>query len=93
MRREKGTPRFSLLIGLVVIIRVIVVLAVWLALFLGVFLGYFTVPLLLVSVLTVLYSVTDIGLFITVRRRERVRKERQASLRAQWKADELDMRD
>jgi len=72
-----------------VAIRVIVAITVWLVLFLGVFLGYFTVPILLVTALTLLYSVTDIGLFMTVRRRERARKEREALLRAQRKPDEL----
>jgi apolipoprotein N-acyltransferase len=88
--REDATPPIIFLIGVVIVIRVIVAIVVWLALFLGVFLGYFTVPILLVSGLTILYSVTDIGLFMAVRRRDRARKERQAFLRAQRKVDELD---
>ena len=88
--REDATPPIIFLMGIVVVIRVIVAIAVWLTLFLGVFLGYFTVPVLLVSGLTILYSVTDIGLFMAVRRRERARKQRQAFLRAQRKVEELD---
>lgn len=90
-RQKKGVPGISLLVGLGVVVRVIVILTGWLALFRGVFLGYFTVPILLVSALAILYSVTDVGLFITVRRRERARKERSAFLRAQRKAHALDM--
>jgi hypothetical protein len=91
--KQDGTQGISPLVGLVVVIRVIGVLAVWLLLFLGVFLGYFTVPILLVAALTVLYSVTDIGLFITVRRRERARREREDFLRARRKADRPDIID
>ncbi len=91
LKEEDDTPAISLLVGLMVVIRVLVALVVWLALFVGVFLGYFTVPILLVSALTILYSVTDIGLFITVSRRERARKEREVFLRARQKTDERDM--
>jgi len=90
---ESDVPTISPLIGVVVVIRVLLILTVWLVLFLGVFLGYFTVPIILVTVFTILYSVTDVGLFITVRQRERARQERQASLRAQRKAYELGMMD
>ncbi len=75
-----------------VVIRVIITMTVWLVLFLGVFLGYFTVPIILVTALTILYSVSDIGLFVTVSRRERARREREAFLRAQRKVDEPDDR-
>lgn len=87
---EEDHRSASLLIGLVVIIRVIAVMAVWLVLFMGVFVGYFTLPILLVTVITILYSVTDIGLFFTVRRREQTRKDRQDFRRKQVKDSEID---
>ena len=74
-------------------IRVIVVIMVWLVLFLGVFLGYFTIPIFLVGGLILLYSVTDIGLLFTVRRRERTHKGRKAFLQKQREAGKLDTRD
>ena len=83
----------SFLIGMVVVIRVIVVITLWLVLFLGVFLGSFTVPIILVTAITILYSVTDIGLFATVRRRERARREREAFLRKKREAGKLNMTD
>ena len=91
--REDATFPTSFLVGLMVVIRVIISMTVWLVLFLGVFLGYFTVPIIIVAALTILYSVTDIGLFFTVRQRERAREEREAFLRKQREADELDMTD
>ncbi len=90
--REESSPA-TFLIGIVVVIRVIVVILVWLVLFLGVFVGYFTVPIFLVTTIVVLYSVTDIGLLFTVRRRERSRGERQSPLRKQRGADQLDTTD
>jgi len=75
------------------VVRVIVVITVWLVLFLGVFVGYFTVPILLVATITILYSVADIRLSATVRRRERAREEREAFLRKKREAGKLDTTD
>ncbi len=83
----------GLLTGLGVIIRVTLALILWLLLFLGIFLGYFTVPILLVSAITLAYAVLDVGLFMTVRRRERARKEREAFLRARRGREEIDTLD
>ena len=91
---REDTPRpIAFLLGLMVVIRVIVAIMVWLVLFLGVFLGYFTLPLIAASALVILYSATDIGLFITVRRREKAQWRREAFLRAQQKIAELDRLD
>ena len=91
LREDSGPASF--LIGLIVVVRVTVVIIVWLVLFLGVFLGYFTGPIIIVTAITILYSVTDIGLFATVRRRERAREEREAFLRKKREAGKLNMTD
>jgi len=82
-----------LLTGLGVIIRVTLALILWLVLFLGIFLGYFTIPILLISAITLVYTVLDVGLFMTVRRREQARKERETFLRTQRGREEIDTLD
>jgi len=91
LREDSGPASF--LIGLIVVVRVTVVIIVWLVLFLGVFLGYFTGPIIIVTAIAILYSVTDIGLFFTVRQHEQAREERQALLRKQRETGKLDTMD
>jgi hypothetical protein len=78
MPEENESGRVNLLIGAIILLRVAAVLVIWVALFLAVFLGYFTVPILLVGGLTVVYAVTDAGLYVAMKREAEARKARRA---------------
>jgi len=64
-------------VGVVIIVRVVVILIIWLGLFLSIFLGYFTVPILLIGLVTVIYMLSDLGIFVAIKRRQQAMKERQ----------------
>ncbi len=55
-----------------VILRVVIFLAIWLAIFLAMFLGYFTIPIIMVGVLAIIYAFADIGVYITMNRQRRI---------------------
>lgn len=61
---QNPSQRFDFLLAVVIIVRVALVVVIWLGLFLAIFLGYFTVPIILVAVLTVVYAISDLGLYI-----------------------------
>lgn len=66
-------------LALVIVLRVTIFLGIWLVLFMGMFLGYFTVPLILLVFLTLVYAITDAGLVIALMR-QRARQARRAFL-------------
>ena len=68
-------------LALVIVLRVTIFLGIWLVLFMGMFLGYFTVPLILLALLTLVYAITDAGLVIALVR-QRARQARRAFLDA-----------
>lgn len=68
MSDQNPSQRFDFLLAAVIIIRVALVVVVWLGLFLAIFLGYFTVPIILIAVLSVIYAVTDLGLYFVARK-------------------------
>jgi len=75
---EHKTPRDSdSLVVLVILARVLIILVLWLAVFLATFLGYFTVPFLLISIITAAYLISDLGLFFTLKKRKDVKTDRQ----------------
>ncbi len=61
--------RLSPWIVVVILLRVLFVLAVWIVIFVGMFLGYFTLPLFMLTVVSLVYTLTDAGLLVTIRRR------------------------
>lgn len=66
---ERNEPeRVSWLVGVFVIARVAFFLVIWIVLFLGMFLGYFTFPILMIGAVVVLYALSDVGLYVAVRR-------------------------
>ena len=69
-------------VGVVIIIRVVVILVLWLLLFLGIFLGYFTLPILLIGLVTVIYMLTDVGIFVAIKKKRQPVKKQQAELAA-----------
>jgi apolipoprotein N-acyltransferase len=59
------------LVMLVILVRVGIILALWLGVFLATFLGYFTVPVILIGLVIAIYMLSDLGLFLVIRRRRR----------------------
>ncbi len=56
------------LLFLWVIVKVALFIGIWLAIFLTMFLGYFTIPVIMIGVLVVIYTITDIGAYVALKR-------------------------
>jgi len=56
------------LTGAVIIARVVFVLIIWLGLFVAMFLGYFTVPIIVVGGITLIYALSDLGFFFIIKK-------------------------
>lgn len=82
MSEERQSGHNEPVLIMIIVGRVVVVLVIWLALFLAMFLGYFTVPILLVGVMTLVYGLSDIGLFVAMRRQQQARDARRAFARS-----------
>ncbi len=79
---DKNEPtRVMFHVGLIILVRVVLILLIWLVLFLGMFLGYFTVPIILIGALTLVYTLTDAGLYLTVRRQTRQAQDARSTPR------------
>jgi hypothetical protein len=65
---DNFSRRLEPLVGLVIILRVGIILVVWMLLFLAMFLGYFTIPVFVVILLTLVYAITDFGLYVAINR-------------------------
>lgn len=80
MTEEKPTRAGDTLVMLVILVRVVVILLIWLGVFVAAFLGYFTVPLVLIGFVAVMYMLSDLGLFLVFRRRNKGISQRQLFL-------------
>jgi hypothetical protein len=60
LEEQEKSERTGLLVWTSIILRIVLTLSLWLVLFLGMFLGYFTVPIILVGLVTLLYMLIDI---------------------------------
>ncbi len=70
------TDEVGALVLLGVIVRVALVIVVWLALFLIVFLGYLTIPIVIVSLFLVAYTMIDLRrVFVRLRRNRRAARK------------------
>jgi hypothetical protein len=76
------------LLLVLILARVGFVLVVWLAIFLAMFLGYFTVPILMVGGLAVIYSLADLGMYVALKRQNRTEFLRHQFLRGQGRLEE-----
>jgi hypothetical protein len=65
---KNPSQRFDFLLAVVIMARVALIVVIWLGLFLAIFLGYFTVPIILIAILTVIYAVSDLGLYFMARK-------------------------
>ena len=71
MSENKPSPSSDVIVVIVILARVFVMLVMWLCVFRAIFLGYFTVPFLLISLITAVYLISDLGLFVTLKRRRK----------------------
>jgi predicted DNA repair protein MutK len=78
------------LLAVIILARVFVILVVWLALFLAMFLGYFTVPILLVGGVMLVYGLFDIGLYVVLKKQKQLHEPRRNFLRMQSQAKKPD---
>ncbi len=93
MPREDEGDRVTLQVGAIILLRVAAVLVVWVVFFLSMFLGYFTVPLLLIGGLTIVYAITDAGMYVAIRRQTEARQARQAFLSSSKDTHTSDIKD
>ncbi len=77
-------------ISVVIIVRVIAILVLWIVLFLSIFMGYFTFPILLIGLVTVIYMISDLGIFVTLKRRQEAARQKQKAAETEPKASEED---
>ena len=82
MSEKNNSQNADVWVGLVIIARVILMLAVWITLFLAIFLGYFTYPLFLIGLLTLIYALSDLGIFVALKKRKPSRSGRDELLRS-----------
>ena len=66
-----SSPTEDTFIIIVIAVRVFVVLVLWLAMFLTIFLGYFTVPFILMVLITAIFLISDLSLFTKLKRRKK----------------------
>lgn len=75
MPEPKKSKLLESFLTLWIVIRVGFILVIWIGLFLAMFLGYFTVPIILVVVLTILYGLSDAVLLLVARTRKQTGEE------------------
>ncbi len=68
---EEKPPRGEAFVMVVILARVTIILVLWLGVFLATFLGYFTVPVFLIGLVVAIYMLSDLGLYLAIRRRRR----------------------
>jgi hypothetical protein len=68
MPQADKNNQIGALTGAVIIARVVFVLVIWLGLFVAMFLGYFTVPIIVVGGITLIYALSDLGFFLLIKK-------------------------
>ncbi len=79
---DKPSPGDDALVVAIIIARVVVMLVLWLGIFMAIFLGYFYVPVLLVGLVIGIYMISDLSLFVTLKRRRKIVNERQEFIKS-----------
>jgi len=80
MPEDEQRQRSNPLLMAFIIGRVIVILLVWLGVFLAMFLGYFTVPVILIGGMAIIYAIADLGFYVAVNRQKKARDLRHTFL-------------
>ena len=77
MKEKHKSASADLWFTLVIVGRVALMIGVWLLLFLMLFLGYFTVPILLIGAITLIYMLSDFGMVYMMKRQKRAQEQRK----------------
>lgn len=77
MTEKKHTPGGDVIVSVLIIVRVIIIMVVWLGVFLAIFLGYFTIPILLMGIITIIYLISDFGFFVALKRQRKTTSDRR----------------
>ena len=77
---NKNTP-LSPFVAAFILLRVVLILIIWLGLFLTMYVGFFTIPVIVISIITIIYAIMDVVLYVRVRQYERFAKERKEFLK------------
>ena len=86
---ESKRPVFSEMFMTVwIIIRVALILVVWLSLFLALFLGYFTVPIILVILVSGVYALTDAAFLVSNKIRKQAENMRGEIIKNRARPDD-----
>lgn len=80
MPEPKQPKRTNPLLMAFVLGRVIIILLVWLGVFLAMFLGYFTVPVILIGAMAIIYALVDLGFYMSVNRQKKASDLRHSFL-------------
>jgi protein-S-isoprenylcysteine O-methyltransferase Ste14 len=88
MPEKDPNQRANPLLMVFIIGRVIIILLVWLGVFLAMFLGYFTVPIILIGALAVIYALADLGFYVAVNRQRKARDLRKSFLNSLRSTDQ-----
>ena len=71
LMKNKPSPTDNNFLVIVIMVRVFVVLVLWLAMFLTLFLGYFTIPFILMVLITAVFLLSDLSIFAKLKRSEK----------------------
>jgi amino acid transporter len=93
LSEETPSENTDVWVNILIIGRVILMLVIWIALFLAIFMGYFTSPLILIAVITVIYAISDLGIFVALRKQKPAQSERAEYLEMYTERTEIDKRE
>lgn len=82
MPENKPSAGGDALVVTVILARVLVMLVLWLGVFMAIFLGYFTVPILVIGLVIAINMISDLGLFVALKRRRKLVDDRQEFLKS-----------
>lgn len=90
MHEDDHSKRTNPLLMAFIIGRVVIILLVWLGVFLAMFLGYFTVPVILIGAMAIIYALVDLGFYMTVNRQKKASDLRHSFLDSRTYTDRED---
>ena len=88
MPEGKHHPFLELFMTAWIVVRVGLILVVWLSIFLALFLGYFTVPIIMVIVISGIYALTDATFFVASRMRQQAENMREEILNSRSRPED-----
>lgn len=77
MKEKHKSASADLWFTIVIVGRVAFMIGIWLLLFLMLFLGYFTVPIILIGGITLVYMLSDFGMVYIMKRQKKAQEQRK----------------